>query len=624
MFSELREKIMNFIKKWRGVFLFGLLPCAYLAGLLEQALMGFLNNTKVSLNPFICIWSAVSTVVGIVFLAVVIFLFFSVINYFTDDAEDPLYDADRNLTYSEKGTYGTSGYMDRDEKLSTLNQYNTPEETSEIILGKDMDDDKILTVPENARMNRHIAVYGASGTGKSRALARPFMLQRIKKGESFVVTDPKGELYSSMSSYLRDNGYDVKVLNLKNLEHSDSWNCLAEIGGDDLKAQIFCDVIIQNTSAGSNGDFWALCEMNLLKALCLYVEKHPTIPTAMSEVYELLTTKKPFELDAIFDELPMNQENKAMKMAYNIFKEASDNIKGGVIIGLGSRLQVFQGNTIDNITRSSEIDLVKLGKEKCAYFCVTSDQHSAFNFIAVLFYSMLFIKLVEFADSQPDACCPVSVNFVLDEFPNIGAIPDFTKKISTVRSRGLNMIVIFQNIAQLQNRYPYGQWEEILGNCDLHICLGCTDETTAKFVSDKTGVVTIQTSSHSYTQKDSFFGSAQVNEKESESVGKRNLLTPDEVLRIDIDKELIFIRGHKPLMAKKFDFSLHPDAPLLQNDNVDNHIPLWKKKMDEENSYNESVEFEENGFADGFDEDNKYSDFDYDDDSSREFRNSFK
>lgn len=491
-------------------------------------------------------------------------------------------DDERNFEYSDKGTYGTARMMDKKEEAETVNKYTSANDTSEIILAAD-ERGNVITVPENTFLNRHVAVFGASGKGKSRAFARPYMLQGIKRGESFVITDPKGELYESMSNYFKENGYDVKVFDLIHLENSDSWNCLAEIGGSDLKAQIFAQSIIENTSEGKTGDFWSMCEMSLLKALCLYVDICPTMETTMSNVYTILTTKTPMEMDILFDSLENNERNFAAISAYNIFRGASDNVKGGVIIGLGSKLQVFQSTTVRKMTAHKEIDLVKPAKEKCAYFCITSDQHSAFNFLAVLFYSMLFIDLVEFADAQPKCRCPVPVNFLLDEFPNIGAIPDFTKKISTVRSRGINISVIFQNIAQLQNRYPFGQWEEILGNCDTHVFLGCSDSTTAKFISDKTGIATIALSTQATTTSNISLGHDEAI-KVNSSVGKRNIYTPDEILRFPNDELMLFFSGHSPLRAKKFDYSKHPDASKLTSSNVTTHVPEWRRVEETDNT----------------------------------------
>lgn len=572
---------------------------------------------------------------------------------------DGSHDEDRNLTYSEKGTYGTSGWMSKAERDKVLHLQNA-EDTDEIILGKEETTGKVYTIPNDSTLNKHISVYGASGTRKTRGFVRPYMMQSVKRskrvvlqmvpgvqatkqqeldirnaivksgaqfgrrddgsyvipiwdankvctmrkdgsvitnpvfadmeceakvetGESMLVTDPKGELYESMAPYLESKGYDVKLLDIKDangMVHSDSWNCLAEIEGDDLNAQIFADTIIKNTAGKGKQDFWSDCEMNLLKALCLYVERNPNIPTRMCEVYNLITKRRPEELDAMFAELPFNDETQAAKSAYSIYQQANDNVKGGVIIGLGSRLQVFQGKAVQDITNHSEINLRAPGKRKCAYFCVTSDQQSAFDFLAALFYSMLFVKLVSFADSfgfsnRGSRMCWVPVNFVLDEFPNIASISDFTKKISTVRSRGINISVIFQNLAQLQNRYPYGQWEEILGNCDTNLFLGCTDATTAKYISDRTGLVTVGVSSQS---KNHVFGSVMEprDYKESDSIGKRQLLTPDEVLRIPKNKELILLRGQKPFECDKFDYSEHPDAKLLRSCSIMEHIPKWK------------------------------------------------
>lgn len=582
-FEEKKTSFKKVFKYYVRFLLIGIIPAMYLGGLAFQylnKLLHFGQKVTIYFNPFSNIFFVLTSALGFICFLGAMFVVFLIAKLLKDKDVliNELHDEERNFDYSEKGTYGTSGYMSEEEKNQTFNIYEHPDETSETILGREMDNENVLTTPSDSRINRHIAVFGASGSGKSRAFARPYMLQGIKRGESFIVTDPKGELYESMSPMLREEGYDVKMLNLKDLKHSDAWNCLAEIENDDLKAQIFVDAIIQNTSGKENGDFWSLCEMSLLKALCLYVVKHPIIETNMAEVYSLITTKKPYELDAMFDALPMNEENKVAKAAYNIFQQASDNIKGGVVIGLGSRLQVFQSKVVENMTSRREIDLVKPGKEKCAYFCVTSDQHSAFDFIAILFYSMLFIKLVEFADSQPGSRCPVPVNFVLDEFPNIGRIPDFCKKISTVRSRGLNICVIFQTISQLENRYPRGQWEEILGNCDTHLFLGCSDLTTAKFISEKTGIVTVKTSSHSYTEKQTPFKVIQTDGKESESVGKRNLMTPDEIMRYP--DALIFVRGCKPIKVRKFDYSLHPDACRIGEAKIADYTPRWRRILE--------------------------------------------
>ena len=489
-------------------------------------------------------------------------------------------DDDRNFTYADSAAYGTSRWMNEEEKNRVLNTYSSPNQTDEIILGKDFITGKILTLPGNTKMNFHKCVIGGSGSGKSASVVRNDVLQNIKRGVSMVFTDPSGELFESLAPMLREKGYLVRVLNLVNIEHSDSWNCLSEIGGNDVNAQIFANAIIQNTGGDKLDDFWSKCAMNLLKALCLYVERSPVIPTNMGEVYKLLTSRKADGLDQLFDDLPMNDETQAAKMAYNVFRNASENVKGGVLIDLGSRLQIFQSSLVRKITEYNEIDFNDLGLRKSAFFVITSDQHSAFDFLAVLFYSMMFIKLVKLAQSSEGGKLPHRVNFLLDEFPNIGAIPDFTKKISTVRKYGLDITVIIQNIAQIQNRYPRGQWEEIIGNCDTMVFLGCTDNTTAEYISANTGVATIEVVSEAHS-KNMTSMLTSIDYKESSGLGKRAILNPDEVKSMDRDDEIIFLHGEKPLRAKKYWYWTHPDAASMKTEKVDDYEPEWKKKEKE-------------------------------------------
>ena len=380
--------------------------------------------------------------------------------------------------------------------------------------------------------------------------------------------------------YLEEHGYTVKVFNLVNPPNSDSWNCMWEIQHEELMAQTCADVIIKNTSDGKTDHFWDMSELNLLKALILYVDMEKTEEERnLGQVYRMLAELSEKEMDARFALLPKEHPAKG---PYHIFKQAGEKVRGGVIIGLGARLQVFQNKMIRNITAYPEIDLELPGKEKCAYFCITSDQDSTFDFLSSLFFSFLFIKLVRFADRNGvDGKLPKAVNFILDEFPNIGAIPDFKKKISTVRSRNISISVIFQNIAQLKNRYPYDEWQEIIGNCDTQIALGCTDEMTARFLSDRTGEVTISVSSQSKQLHTWRVSNFTPDFRETSSVGRRKLMTQDEVLRMPLDEALIILRGQKVFRVKKFDYTLHPESKKLKKRKAVTHIPLWQMEEKE-------------------------------------------
>ncbi len=485
------------------------------------------------------------------------------------------YDGDRNFTYSAKGTYGTSGWMSRKEMSGVLELVADLRRYQGIVLG--MLERKAVCVPEKTRLNSNLAVYGASGSMKTRSFCMNRILQGVSRGESLVICDPKSELYEKSSEYLRDKGYTVRVFNLVNPENSDSWNCLCEVEGQELMAQLFVDVIIKNTTGGGKGDhFWDSAEMNLLKALVLYVDKgYPPENRNMGQVYQLITLNSETALNSLFEVLPINHPAKA---PYSLFRQASDSVRSGVIIGLGSRLQVFQAELIKKITARDEIDLELLGQKPCAYFLVTSDQDSTFDFLASLFLSFVFIKLVRYADKNCEGGrLPVPVHVLGEELTACGTIPDLSRRLSVIRSWNISMSCVFQNLAGLQNRYPLNLWQEILGNCDVQLFLGCTDPLTAEFVSSRTGLASVAVSSKSKQLGTWRISNYTPEYRETSGVGKRPVLTPDEVLRLPIDEALVIIRGKKTLKVDKMDYSKHPEYPLLRSCKASAHIPEWRR-----------------------------------------------
>ena len=486
------------------------------------------------------------------------------------------YDRERNLIYSNKGTYGTAGFMTRKELKGVLDLVPNIRKHPGIILGEV--DGEVVCVPLKTRFNGNLAVYGASGSKKTRAFCMNMILQSAARKSSLVICDPKSELYEKSSAYLRDQGYTVKVFNLVTPSASDSWNCLSEIEGQELMAQLFCDVIIKNTGSERGDHFWDNAELNLLKALVLYVERgYPEDKRNIGEVYQLLAMSSEKELNALFDVLPVTHPAKA---PYSIFKQSSESVRGGVIIGLGSRLQVFQNRDIRNITGHDEIDLELPGKQPCAYYCITSDQDSTFDFLSSLFLSFIFIKLVRYADQNcPGGALPVPVHVLGEELCACGVIPDLSRKISVIRSRNISMSCVFQNLAGLQNRYPQNQWQEILGNCDITLFLGCTDALTAQFISDRTGEASI-----AVTSKAKQLGTWRISNytpeyRETSGVGKRKLMTMDEVLRMDVDRALVILRGRNVLEVDKYDYSKHPEAKKLRASKAASHIPDWQSEQ---------------------------------------------
>lgn len=550
-----------------------LILALYVSGLLCQA---GVDAAHVSFNPFRCLFAAIFSFRGwkTTFCTIGLFLLFAGFIAFQGRASGlGGMDEERNFSYSSLGTYGTSGYMTEAEKKQVLKEDRDVKETNGIILGTDLVSGNILSLPPESRLNRNIAVCGSQGSMKSRAFARNMILQCIRRGESMFITDPKSELYEDTAAYLKAEGYTVRLWNLIDLDHSDAWDCLAEIDGGGL-IDTFVDVVIRNTTDKFD-HFYDNTEMDLLKALCLYVfHEYEEKDRTFAEAYKLLINQSLEAIDGIFDNLPTTHPAKG---PYRLFSKA-EKVKGNAVLGLGTRLQIMQNEKVQKITSYREIDLTLPGREKCAYFCITSDQDSTYDVLATLFVSFLCIKLIRFADRQENRQLPVAVHFILDEFPNIGIVPDFKKKLATARSRNLGMSILYQNIPQLQNRYPDGQWEEILGGCDTSLFLGCNDMTTATYFSGRSGEVTVGVSSVRKNLSTIRMSNYVPDYSETSSVGKRMLLLPDEILRFPLEQALVIIRGQKVLKVKKYDYSCHSDAKKLSLEKTEGYVPEWKKR----------------------------------------------
>lgn len=327
---------------------------------------------------------------------------------------------------TEDGTYGTSNWMNETELKEVLGINDIPG----IILGKL--NGNIIKLPFDSYFNKNIAVFGSSGSMKTTSFLLTNLLELSKYKKSIICTDPKGEIYRITSSYFRSIGYTVKVFNLKDMRHSDRWNPLGE-NETITDVQTTANVIISNTQKKSGkDDFWPRAEENLLKAFLFYFLENLSDKNTLTNVYHHIANGAIEEIDNIFKKMP--QDNPA-RMSYNIFASGSDTIKASVITGLGTRLQAFQNEDLQKLTNESDIDLTLPGKKPCIYYIITSDVDSSNDFLTSLFFTFLFIKLVRYADSQPTGKCENEVFCFLDEFANIGAIPDFNRKISTVRSR---------------------------------------------------------------------------------------------------------------------------------------------------------------------------------------------
>ncbi|OPX89478.1 MAG: Type IV secretory system Conjugative DNA transfer [Pelotomaculum sp. PtaB.Bin104] len=417
--------------------------------------------------------------------------------------------------------------------------------------------------------NKNVMVFGPPEAGKTFSEIIPACLQAVVNEESVVIVDPKGEISRDTLVMFQDEGYDVKVFNLVDMSHSDRWNPLDEVLND-LDAQLFTQSVIANTvvpGTKMGGDpFWDRAEQNLLKALTMYVKldkPNKNVP----EIYSLLTSGDLDMLDIIFRGLDPDHPAKA---PYMIFTQAKT--KNEIIQGLAIRLQVFQNEMVKKLTETSDIDLEAPGKRKCAYFCIIPDTDSTFEFLSSLFFTFIFIKLTRLGDRSEGGVCPVGVNFLLDEFCNIGAIPDFKKRIATMRSRGIACTIITQSLPQLRNRYPCDEWQEIISCCDSQLFLGVNDNDTGKYLCESLDKGAIETNT---VQRDT---KAPLHSRISKSARERLLMTLGEARTMDTKEAVLILRGKAPLKIEKLGYPEHPLAVRLKPQMIDRYKPSWHEE----------------------------------------------
>ena len=571
-----------------GCIILALFMLLFISGLIAQVannysewmsadgLTGNVTMKPPNWNPFVCIGQAftlrgVFCLLAIVTIGGVIFLIYKLYDRFDGKKKDP-----RGFTTSDSGVYGTATFM-TDKEMQKMLELTTPEKAEGVILGEY--EGKTVCMPRDTKLNKHIAICGASGTMKSRAIIRNALFQALKNDESVVIADPKADLYRDTAEMFRANGYEVKVFNLVSPANSDSWNCMSDLGGDTLLAQVLTNVIIGNTSSGKGDHFWDNGEGNLLKALVLYVTLDPDKTPEdknLPAVYRLLTQNSENELTKMFARLPMDHPAKA---PFNLFAQSSETVRSGIILGLGTRLQVMQNKAVQSITSRSDIDLTAPGRKKCAYYLILSDQDTTMAFLSSLFFSFLMIKLTRYADTCKGGRCTVPVNLILDEFNNIGKLggaadgSDFTRFLSVCRSRDIRVMLAVQSLGQLQNRYPNNLWAEIIGNMDIQLMLGCTDEVSAKYFSNRCGEMSIEVNTTMTMRRTITIAQIIPQYRHVEGMGRRKLLTPDEVLRIPNEQLLCIVRGCNVLMLNKLDYTRHPYSKMVREVSVYDYRP---------------------------------------------------
>lgn len=471
-------------------------------------------------------------------------------------------------------TYGEAHFEEPDE-YSSAAIIQREKQAVGTILGQLDESGKypiVFREDKENRLNRHIAIVGASGSGKTYTFSKNYVFQSVKRRESIILTDPDGGLYADMAGYLMDRGYIVRRFDLANLDKSDGWNCMSILTSDpdraEENAEIFATIVISNITDAKTQGIYKDGPKSLLKALLLRValghdfkpeEKH------IGSVYQLLQNPMGEEfLDSMFDPDTLLPEEKPCLGPYLSFKQASPNLRGNLLVNLAANLNVLQTQKVRTVLSTSCIDLSLPGKKPCAYFCVFPDSHSTYKFIVSLFFSMLFVTLTNDADSKRARKLEVPVDFLLDEFPSIGIIPDFSRKMATIRKRMMNVCMIFQDITQLRQNYQ-DSWVTILSNCSTFIDLGINDPDTADLVSKRIGDTTVQVETERHNPMETIFNNAKIFHQRSTGEGKRALVSFSELFSgMKENDSIIMFQYHNPILAKKYPHTLHSEAKFLR------------------------------------------------------------
>lgn len=460
-------------------------------------------------------------------------------------------------TDMEGKEYGSNSWFKDYDKYNK--KYVDPEDKTNMIFSNEV---KLNMNTRKTRKNNNVLVIGGSGTGKSRFCVKPNLLQA---NCSYVVTDPSGELLKSMGCFLEDQGYKIKVFDLTNMATSSHYNPFHYIR-DEEGVLLMINCLFQNTNQGKKGGdpFWENSEKALLSACCFYlIEKMPREEQNFANVMKLLTHAEIKEddpdnesvLDILMKDLENeNPESMAVKN-YKIFKMAGPKTAMSILISAGVRLQVFNFKAIKTLTSDDTLDLGTLGDNKQALFVVIPAADDTFNFLVSMMYSQLFETLYYHAEHDfPELRLPVHVRFLLDEFANIGSVPSFDKKLSTMRKYEISCTVILQSLSQLKSMYEK-VWEVLVDNCDSLLFLGCQGEGTLKYINTKLGKKTIRTRDVSESKGAKGRGSTSTSYKKQ----GRDMLTPEEISQLDDDKCLLFIRGLKPFFNTKYTLEKHPN-----------------------------------------------------------------
>ena len=534
------------------VYALGIIPAVWLALLLAPFLSGGLESIVPNLpqamnHPFKIIWCEDSVKTVLFFLAA--------------------YGLGMGIFLSTRHPYR------RGEEHGSA-QWGNAQAVNRKYSSKHVEENKLFTQhvrmgldTHKHRRNLNTVVIGGSGAGKTRFYAKPNLCQA---NTSFVILDPKGELLRDTGHLLEKKGYEIRVLDLLNMEKSFCYNPFVYLRDDNDVQRLVTNLFKSTTpkDSKSSDPFWDTAASMLLMAFILYL-KYEALPEEQnfSTVMELLRAAEVREedeeyqspVDELFDRLEMKQPDHIAVKYYRDYRSGSAKTLKSIQITLAARLEKFNLRSLTALTATDELDLLSLGEKKVALFALIPDNDTSFNFLVSILYTQIFQQLFHLADHKYGGSLPVPVHFLMDEFANVSLPDDFDKLLATMRSRNISVSIILQNIAQLKALFEK-HWESILGNCDELLYLGGNEASTHKLISESyLGKSTLWLDSYGKSRGHS--GSYSTNT----SIIGRELMQPDEVRMLDNRYALLFIRGERPILDEKYEILKHPNVALTRD-----------------------------------------------------------
>lgn len=459
----------------------------------------------------------------------------------------------RKRNYMPGKEYGSSQWAN----IGSLNKkFKDKEENENRILTKNF---RMSLDAKKTMLNKNILCVGGAGSGKTSFLVKNNAYQC---NETYIFTDPKGELLRDIGGYLREHGYVIKVLNLIEMDKSNCYNPFSYIREEADVIKLITNLIANTTPKGSMSQdpFWEKAESLFLQALFYFVwMEYPRETRNFNSVMELLGKAKvdddgeKSELDIIMERLALSKgEDHPAYMQYKkCINGAGDTVRS-IIVSANARLAYLENNKLKRILDHDEMDIASFGvgrngdkKTKTALFCCIPDNHKSYNFIVGMLYTQIFQELYYQADFVYGGELPIPVSFWMDEFANVALPDDYTSLVSTMRSRNISSIIIIQNLAQIKALFK-DTWETITGNCDILLYLGGNEQSTHKYISEELGKWTIDKRSTGETL------GHQGHASRNEDVLGRELMTPDEVRKMSNRKAICLIRGEDPVLDYKY------------------------------------------------------------------------